>query len=178
MPTCRDIITTAYRMANVIGAGDEPTAIEAEEGLDELQTLYDGMIASRALGALKEVYASQNMEAEEFTRVTKASGVTVTLPATIDTDNELRAPVELACVEIVGTGASVHENGAWVNLYGLTLDSEAPLASKGRNGLAAMLSVTLSARHGSPLPDQYVMMARRFNGSLIHVYQAREPEYF
>lgn len=175
MTTCRKIITTAYRMSNVIGAGDNPSSEEADEGMEELQSLYDLMVSNRAFGDLREVFATADAEAEENTRITKDTGVSITLPTTI-VNGDTRAVKDLACVEIVGTGASVFDNGAWVALYGLTLDSAAPLAHRGKNGLSAMLGESLAARHGVALVPQYVRMARNFNAGIIGKLRSSEAE--
>lgn len=140
MPTCRDIITTAMQMAKVIALGEEPSADEAQAGLNALNGMYERWLTTGMFGALTDVYATSDLTAGENQRITITSGA-VTLPTTID---DRRGPRDLSVVEIYANSARavwLFDRNSWVSLGELELTDEAPLALRGRSGLAACLAM-------------------------------------
>lgn len=140
MTTCRDIITQAMYRTSILALGRTPKAKETENGLFVLQGLYDDLIQSGALGGLTDINATEDYTANEFERVS-ANGFTITKPLTIDEDDATRQPKDLAVISIYDGGQInyIWDNG-WVSLSGLTLDSLAPFAGRGADGLACYLA--------------------------------------
>lgn len=175
MRTCRQVITTALRKLGVVGAGRRaPTAEDAADALEVLLAWYSGAVSSGMFGRLADVTTEAAYEAKEFERITilGADEVEITLPITI-TDDPLcddRPPVDLCPVVIVATeplnwlydGAI----GDWVALYGLTLDSDAPLSSRSGDGLACVLAVQLADEFGGQVGEITATRAAGFLSSL------------
>jgi len=149
MPTCSDVITSALKLARVVAPGESPDAEEAADGMLCLQALYDHWRTSGMFGRLEDTYLTADDTAEEGKRYLLATGVTLTEPTTIAAedaeDGVARQPRDLALYEkLTDTGthsARLYDRTAWVNLLGLVLTDEAPLASRNQMGLAACLAV-------------------------------------
>lgn len=165
MATCRDIATRGLQMAGVLGVGEAASASEGELGMEVLQSLYDSWFESGEFGALVDVYKSANATAEEQDRITAPSGVSITLPTTVNTDGDVRAPYLLSAVQTVIDGTptnSIHEHSGWVTLGGLTLNSPAPLSGFGAMGLAACHAVHWSGLFGGQIAPGTKLLADRF----------------
>lgn len=171
MPTtCREIITLGLQLARVIPLGKDPKAKESEAGLTIMQGMYDSMVTSGMFGRLTDVYKDTDCTAREGERIT-ADSVTVTIPATITDDGDERAPRDLACVSVVTDGVLtnvVHSGGTWEVLTDLTLDSTAPFASRGKDGLAALLALYFAEAFGTQLGPAFTRRANEFRGSLAY----------
>lgn len=207
MPTCRDIITTALRKCRVIGSGDTPSAEDAADAMDNLQGLYDSWANYGVFGRLTDVLATESGEAREYTRVRYTTGLTITLPLTLTASSydygfpdrpydygfqasqEERPPLNRALIVLVNmdTGArSVNlynaNAGAWLDLLGLDLNDEAPLAELDRDGLASCLAVSIADEHGATLAQTTAMSAGRFQSLLSNRFDATrrdtQTEYF
>jgi hypothetical protein len=174
MTTCRDVITYALRQARVISAGEEPEASEAADGLTALQAMYDGWVSGGMFGRLEDVYLTSNDTAEEGKRYLLASGVTLTTPTTISAedseDGEIRQPRDLSLFESV-TSAGVrsvklYDRYQWVEITGLVLGSDAPLASRGVAGLSACLAQTYAEMFGASIGPQTSLLAVQFKAGL------------
>ena len=158
MTTIRDTVTRALQMAKIVPLGDDPTAAEAQAGLDVLQSYYL-RIADTALRP-EPVYKTEAYTADEGERVYSES--TVTLPDLIDED---RLPNDLACIQInTGSGWETHisDRGTWVQVDSLTLSSTAPFATRNPEGLAALLATELVDMFGGEITPAVEMKARRF----------------
>lgn len=160
MATCRQIITSALRKVFVVTEGQPaPEAYDAANALVSLQAWYDEAMVGGTFGRLTDVLTEAAYTAKEFQRITNTSGgsVTVTLPETVtdDISGEERAPLDLAPVVVIDPGATplnyVYDGivGDWVSLVALTLDSQAPLSTRGSDGLACVLATRLT-EHGEP----------------------------
>lgn len=189
MVTCRDIITSAMRQSNTLALGEDPEPEESEDGLFMLQGMYDSLVP--LFGKLSDVVAASDYDANPFERVRYATGTTITLPDTINDAGTDYPPFDLSYIETIdataGTRAQwVYEaaRGAWVALNDLTLDDTAPLSTRGRNGLAALLSVYWADQYTNEgdIPASVKMNAAMFRGSLATKYggdrSATAAEYF
>lgn len=186
MVTCRDIITRALRKARVYAAGETPSDDDMTDGLDELQNLYEQWISNGMFGRLSDVLTNDDYEAAPNERVTITAGA-VTIPTTIDDDGTDFPPFDMAAVEVVDTAAEtvtryLYANGAWVEISGLGLDDEAPLAHRGRSGLAACLALSLAEEFGAEVGAGVVRQAASFKTGLSLKYggdaQRTAPDYF
>lgn len=184
MTTCRDIIKRAYQMTGVVALGDDPSAEEAQYGLEALQAMYDGWVENGMFGRLTDIYKTANYEAKEGERVITPSS-TITLPATVDSSDGERAPRELSCiVKIVGgvQTSYVYHKGQWITLGGLTLASDAPFADRGAFGLSAALAMMITETFGATLTASTANAARQFLGGLSYKLGATpkpsQAEYF
>ena len=165
MATCNDIVSLGLKQAAIIGVSDTPTADEASAGLDVLQSLYDSWFESGEFGNLEDIYSNANVTAEEQQRITAPSGVTVTLPTTIQGGNGTRAPYLLSAVQTVINGVatnSIHEHSGWAALTGLSLSDTAPLAGFGKAGLAACHAVHWTGLFGGSVAPGTKLLADRF----------------
>lgn len=176
MATCRDIVTSAYRMAGVIGLASEPNAEELAFGLSALQSIFDRVADGRDY---MPVLTSGTYEAGENERIRGASAVT--LPTTITDDGAERAPKDLAFVQYdLGAGYVTYacDRGAWVRLDALAYGDPAPFASRNRDGLSALLALELSETYpGATIGPMRVQQARRFQ-SIFGRDNTLDPEYF
>lgn len=153
MPTCADIITRALRKSRVYAAGETPSADDMADGLDELQNLYEQWGSNGMFGRLTDVLTADDYEASPNERITVTDSATITIPTSFEADGEDYPPYDTAFIEVIDVdGGSVtryiYESGAWVEISNLALVDEAPLAGKGRGGLAACLALTFAEEFG------------------------------
>ena len=170
MTTCRDIITAGLRFARILPSGRAPKAAEAEDGMFVLQGMYDAMVNSGTFGTMTDVLAVEDMTAEPWQRIRVEGAYTVALPNVVDTTYP---PYDLSLIQIIDP-PTVHTwlyeamRGDWVDLSNLTLDSQAPLATRGQHGLASLFAVRFAETFGADIPPTIVRNAMEFNGSLIN----------
>lgn len=165
MATCRDIVTTALQRARVVGLGRTPRPSEAVDGLFSLQGYYDGLFSNGPFSALEQVYKTVSYTAGMNERII-ADGATITIPDTID-----GSPPEDLSVVVVITDATqknyVFSQGRWEICDNLTLDSDAPLSARDREGLACTLAVELAETYGTQVGPRTFEKASRFNSSIM-----------
>lgn len=187
MPTCRDIITRALRKARVYAAGETPSDDDMEDGLDELQNLYEQWGVGGMFGRLSDVYTNSDYEAAPNERVTVTDSAVVTIPVTVDDDGTDYPPFDLAFVEVIDTVGEtvtryIYEGGAWVEVSNLALDDEAPLAGRGRSGLAACLAIAYAEEFGASVGPGVARQAGSFRTALSLKAggdaQRTAPDYF
>lgn len=172
MATCRDIIALAMRMARILPAGREPKAAEAADGLILLQGMYDAWVSGAMFGSMTDTIAIANATAVPGQRIRIDGAFTVTLPTVIEDGGAQLPPYDLSLVQIIRT-ASIETHlyeamrGAWVRLDALTLDTVAPLSTRGADGLAALLAKRFAEMFGTELGPAFVRRAMQFNGSII-----------
>lgn len=172
MPTCRDIITRALRKIRVYAAGEEPSADDINDGLEELQNLYEQWGSNGMFGRLKDVATAVDYEAGENERIRVTDGATITIPTELtELDEEDRPPYDTAFIEVVDVDAEtvtrhLFDAGAWVTIGNLALGDEAPLASKGRGGLAACLAVAIAEEYGETAGPAVQRQAASFKTGL------------
>jgi hypothetical protein len=185
--SCRDIITRALRKARVYAAGEEPSAEDMEDGLDELQNLYEQWGANGMFGRLADVYTNADYEAAPNERVTVTDSAVVTIPVTIDDDGTDYPPFDMAFVEVIDTVAGsvsrwIYSGGAWVSISDLSLDDEAPLAGRGRGGLSACLAIAFAEEFGTEVGQGVQRQAGSFRTGLSLKLggdaNRTAPEYF
>lgn len=186
MPTCSDIITHALRKVRVYAPGETPADDDMQDGLNELQHLYEQWGSNGMFGRLSDVSTNGNYEAAPNERVTVKGGI-VTLPTVVADDGSDYPPFDLAFVEVVDTTAStvtrwLYEGGAWVNLTGLELTSEAPLSSRGRGGLSACLALAYAEEFGASAGPGVARQAAAFKTALSMKFGSdanrTAPEYY
>mgnify|MGYP003574979424 CR=1 FL=1 len=180
MVTCRDIITRALQQARIVPLGRTPSAKESEAGLSALQGMYEGWVSGSMFGRLKDVYETSDYDANPGERV-YADGFTVTLPTEVEDGTE--TPRDLAVISVYNGGwVNWIWDGAWINLTALTLNNDAPLASRDREGLAAALAAYLAEGFGSEIGPQTARRAARYESSLSlklgSTQDATAPDYF
>lgn len=148
MATCLDVVTHALKLARVIPSGTVPDADEAADGMDCLQSFYDALVHQGMFGTLEDVYLDEDDTAEEGKRYFVPTGITLTAPTSVylDSAGATRQPRDLALYESL-TEAGVrtvklYDRTAWVDMTGLALTSQAPLAGRGLIGLAATLATS------------------------------------
>lgn len=187
MPTCRDIITRALRKAKVYAAGETPSDEDMSDGMDELQNLYEQWGSNGMFGRLSDVLTNADYEAAPNERVTATDSAVVTIPTTVDDDGTDFPPFDMAFLEVIDTVAEtvtryIYSNGAWVEISDLTLDDEAPLASRGRGGLAACLALAYAEEFGAEVGPGVQRQAASFKTGLSLKYggdaQRTAPDYF
>lgn len=159
MATCLDVVTNALKLARVISSGETPEADESGDGMLALQSLYDQWRIGGMFGSLTDAYLTADADAQEGYRYYLTAGVTLTdatndyVPQYGDSYTECdyssgigatRQPRDLAFYEsVTSTGthaARLYDRKAWVDLLGLTLADDAPLASRNLMGLSACLA--------------------------------------
>lgn len=185
MVTCREIVTASLRKIGIIGSGRRvPSADEAQDGLTNLRGMYERWATGGAFGKFREVIATADYTAHENERVRISAGVVVTLPTTIPASDRYnltgddRAPYDLACVIVTQSGTEPQLNvydanaGAWVRLDGLTLDSAAPFAGRGRDGLACALAVFSAEEYGAAVGQVTMTHAAAFRFALLTRFAA------
>lgn len=169
--TCRDIVRAALRKTGALSSGNEPTASEANEGLETLRSLYQEWIDRAVFGRLKTVKASADYVAGEGERVV-SNGFEISFPTTIDDGCETREPADLALVMVVTAGAEPDSRiydanrAEWVTVAGLALSDDAPLAGRGSDGLAACLARKIAGDYGLSSGDEVERNANRFVSQL------------
>lgn len=185
MATCRQIITTALRKINQTGEGNRvPSAAEAIDALDVLNSLYEHWVDAGLFGKLTEYDADADYEAKEWERV-RSNGFAVTTPTVITTDND-RIPYDLALVVVAKTSPEFHLFdalvGDWVRLDSLTLDDVAPLSNRGRDGLACALAIAITDEYGGDAGPNTKRTAAQFMMGLSEKRGGAQPvmqaEYF
>lgn len=176
--TCRDIITLGLQLGRVVGVGRTPRASEAATGLEVLQGMYDAMVTGGMFGRLTDIFKSEDYTANEGERVT-ADNCTITIPDVYTDDGETRAPRDLACVSVVTDGSVtsvVHSGGQWEVMTFLALDDRAPLATRDKVGLAALLALYYVEAFGGELSPMWRTRAMRFQGSLSYKLGSTQPD--
>jgi hypothetical protein len=170
MATCNDIIRRALQMTSIVALGEVPTADEAEFGMEALQSMYDAWVEGGMFGRLKDVYKTEDYEAQEQERVIAPSGVTVTLPVTVESVEGDRAPREMSCIVTIINGVQVsriYHKGAWLTLNSLDVSDEAPLSDRGAFGLAASLALMIAETfQRGAVSASVASMARQFIGGV------------
>lgn len=180
MATCRDVIYRAYRLAGIVGLGDDPDAEEADFGMDALQSMFDAWVSGGMFGRLTDVYKTVAYTAKEGERVHTSGSPTITIPDTYAEDGEAgtdRAPYDLSLIE-VQDGATrnrwLYDRNDWVDLVGLTLGSTCPLADRGINGFAASLAMEIAGPFGD-IPSRVFQSAAAFKQGLSYKLGSTRP---
>lgn len=171
MPTCQDIITRALRKARVYAAGEMPSDEDLADGLDELQNLYEQWGSGGMFGRLADYATETDYEASPNERITVSGSAIITIPTLIEIDGQSLPPFDAAFIEVVDTDANtvtryLYESGAWVEIGGLALADEAPLAGKGRGGLAACLALAYAEEFGAQVGPGVARQAGTFKTAL------------
>lgn len=169
--TCRDTITRALRKVRVYGAGITPSNEDAEDALDELKNLYEQWATSGMFGRIADVTTAEDYDANPGERIRVTETATVTIPTEFAEDGVDYPPYDMSYIEVVDVPNQevlryIYENGAWVEINALTLDSEAPLATRGNGGLAACLALALADEHGVSAGPMVVRQAAAFKTGL------------
>ena len=167
--TCRDVITRAFRKTRIYAAGEIPSDDDMDDGLTELQSMYEQFGSGGMFGKLTDTLQTGDYEAEPFQRI-QISGGTVTLPTEQVDDDEV-PPYALSYIEVIDTDAPsvtryLYENGAWVEIGALALEDVAPLADRGRGGLSACLALTLAEEFGAQVGPGVARQAGAFKTAL------------
>lgn len=172
MTTVRDIIKIAMQRAGILGLGRDPRASEAADALIVVQGFYDNLMQGEFFGGLTDVYATDDATANEFERIT-TNGYTITLPTTISDPDGTRTPRDTAIISLDGV---FHIwDGEWRQVSGLSLDSYAPLSSRGSNGLACAIARDLADTYQTPIGVMTAKNADSFLSSLCRFSDMTAP---
>lgn len=183
MPTCRDIVTRALHLARIVSLGQQPTAAEAALGLECLQSFYLAHVANGMFGRLSDVARSTDCEAQAGQRITLFEGAAATLPTTRDRNGT--PPFDLSLVELITPATAtravmIYEaaRAAWIDLGGLELGDEAPLASRGALHLAAALATSagFDVAFTPDVDPKLLALARTFNAGLLNRGASERPD--
>ena len=171
MPTVADIITRALRKAKVYAAGETPSDEDMNDGLDELQNLYEQWGAGGMFGQLMDVSTEDDYEAQPNERITVGGTAIITIPTTLDVDGESYPPYDTAFIEVIDTVANtvtryLYEAGAWADISSLALTDPAPLAGRGRGGLSACLALAYAEEFGAQVGPGVMRQAASFKTAL------------
>ena len=180
MTSCRDIVTTAMQKAGLLAIGETPTADEGAAGLDELQAMYDDLVFTGQFGELTDVYKTEDYTAKEFERIF-ANDATITLPDTIDEGGDIRKPKDLSVIVINETTWRMFVwDGSWVEMSNLTLDTDAPLATRNKQGLACYLATLFVDAFGGEVSLTTMQRGYRFKQMIMGGGATATPdvEYF
>ncbi len=187
MQTCADIITRALRKARIYAPGETPSDDEMNDGLDELQNLYEQWGSSGMFGRLTDVLTDDDYDAAANERILVSGGAVVTIPTSFEVDGEDVPPYDTAFIEIIDTDASIvtrylYENGVWGAIGDLVLTDLAPLSGRGRSGLAACLAMSLAEEFGAQIGPGVQRQAAAFKTALSLKWGGdalrSTPEYF
>lgn len=160
MATCSDIIKGAFRRSGMSRDVDEVRPREMDRGLQVLQDVYMGLVASGAFGRFNDVLVTDDYDAKEQDRilVNTTSSVTISYPQTVEEDSAeggYRPPLDGSAIittDVYSTDIVVHvydaTYAAWTPIEGLALASYAPLSSRYRAALEARLAVRLCEENG------------------------------
>lgn len=195
--TCLDIITDALKLAGVLRSGASPKAAESDDGMVCLQALYDEWVLGGMFGRLTDSYLTADADAQEGYRYYVPAGVTLTdatsdyVPQYGDAYDDCdyssgigytRQPRDLAIYEsLTSTGTrkvKLYDRTGWVDLLDLTTASIAPLASRGRTGLACALATSgaFVATFGASLRPDVVSKGRDFTANLANKFGSTQDE--
>lgn len=161
MTTCRDVIIQAVEAFEGLAPGDDLTVDE----INRATTFVGQQIRriSEGRGPLRnvDVTADYTPGEDERARVQSGYTVSITLPNSIviatgegtsasadDDEATYRAPRDGSRIEIVGLSSTAlylyrADTNTWVNIVGLTADSDFPLSANYAADFAAWLSVRL-----------------------------------
>jgi len=84
-----DIIKRSMKKIHVLPAGMEPTSVQATAAMDTLSDLYVELIGMGSLGRLVDILATTNCTALPYQRVRADTGVTVSPPSSVITQNDI-----------------------------------------------------------------------------------------
>lgn len=171
MVTVQDILLSAFTKAKITASGEVPTDKELQDALEEYRGLLEQWASAGMFGRLTDVLIASAVEAEPGQRVTLEAGGAATLPLGIDADGEDRPPYDLAFIEVIDRAAQtverhLYEGGRWVPIHDLALSDPAPLAGRGRTGLAACLALLLADQFGSEVGVATMRQAAAFKTNL------------
>lgn len=184
--TCRDVIRLAQKKQGVIRAGGEPTAADASDMLESLKSFYKELITQGAFGQVRSVIASTDVTAGVGQHIanTGATPIVVTLPLMDEwwwfeptTPADLSVVVSTDLTDVRLTHLYDAQIQRWIDLETMTLDTEAPLSSRGYDGLASVLAVRTSDLFGDSLMNiQTVKSANSFKLALVSRHGVLDQE--
>lgn len=159
---------------------EEPLPHEYDQGLIDIQAMYDAWVASGALGRVVEVledaaYTPENGASERISNST-GSDIAITLPVTFvdDATGETVTPTDYALVVVAGATPKYYIRnalkGAWDQMSSLALTDYAPLSERGSGGLVACLAVEMVGALG--VDAKTLAASERFR-SLLSLKQDR-----
>lgn len=163
MPTIRTLSERALRMLGELPASEDISAEDEDVALEAFRAMFTHLVGTRAFGKLTSVLKTdETYEAGENERVIGAT--TVTLPASIADCGVVRPVKDRSCVVVAGSTPETYvydaDLDAWVGIHGLTAGSEAPLANRFSDALAALLAVRLATEFGSIITAEVAERAR------------------
>lgn len=182
MTSCLDVITLAMLQPRILAMGETPTDDEGETGLEALQGLYESWFVGGMFGSMSDEIEGASTTAAPFQRIRHPTAAVITLPTTIDDDGDTFPPYDLSIIELYNTTTSSLTRylydasaGGWVNIGALAIGDTAPLAARGRDGLAACLALSLAEYYGESIGPGVMQRARNFKQALSFKLGADRP---
>ena len=187
MHTARDVITLALKKLGVLRSGGVPSTSDAADALASLQSWYKEQITQGAFGRVRSVIATSDLTAETGQHIanTSATPIVVTLPVTgpwwwyeETTPRDLSVVVSTDLTDTRLTHIYDAQAQRWIDVENLELEDEAPLSSRGFDGLASVLAVRLSEFFGDSLLNARTLRsANSFSLALVsrHGIEEQEP---
>lgn len=202
--TCRALINAAFQEAEIIADDEDADDTQAVRGLRLLQQLYKSLFTGGTFGPTIPRLITSAYTAEDGAAVTVESGTpVVTMPSVIaaltdplpygeevtgrfpaGADSSNRAPRDLSVVEQASATApslKIYDAQAksWVELLGLALTSDAPLAGRWQDELTAMLTERIARKPVAPEIKLAANRAKlRMNYNLVAPRTPTPAEYF
>jgi hypothetical protein len=174
MRTLRQLANRTHRLGSLHG-GAGMRVLAAEDAADTLEAakgMYRGFIGNGMFGPTTDVLIEDDYEAGENERIVNSSAddVTITLPLNITECGVDRTPEDRAFVIIAGADPLYYIYDAdvadWVEIGGLTLDSNAPLSGRFETGLASLLAVHILSEYGMEPSAILADMARTAHAAM------------
>jgi hypothetical protein len=168
MPTCSEVIQSAYRRSGIMAAGVNMNASQSQVGLELFIGMLQNLIVGGMFGrATDEVYDSATTyEAKEGYRIYNRQSATITLPELVRDElyGDMRQPRDGAFITIVDPDITVktkqylydRATAGWVAIHSLVLASEAPLCGRFEDHIKNMLAVRLLGESGQPTPLELI----------------------
>lgn len=182
--TCRDVINLALKKLGVLRSAGQATTSDAADALASLQSWYKELITQGAFGRVRSVIATTDVEAKVGQHIanTSATPITVTLPVEgpwwwyeATTPRDLSVVVSTDLTDTRLTHIYDAQIQRWVDVETLSMTDEAPLSSRGYDGLASVLAVRLSEFFGdSLLNTQTIRSANSFKLALVSRHGVEE----
>lgn len=178
MATVRTVVQTALRKTRIIASGETPSADEANDGLQALQSLYTSWVSGGLFGRLTNKIADTEYTAGENERIKVGPNGSVLLPETVEDEwSDGRLPRNRAVVVVVNPQDDTTEthlydagSGGWIALDALDLESEAPLSNRDVDGLASCLAEALAEDYGTDVGPYTLRRSAAFRTALANSF--------
>lgn len=155
--TCNDVVRRGLRAMGAVSAGKVPAGVDADSGMEYLQSLILDLPGLLKDARWTEVAVAAAYTANEGDRCTVTGSGAVTLPTSYYDCRTAsnRPPQDLARVHILGSVANAGlwiwsaTRGSWARVDALTPSTDLPFGEEDVQGLAMLLAVNIAAEYGA-----------------------------